>query len=44
METTPDLPALPADVWAAIAIAAMLVRVKSVCITEYQWMIEELME
>jgi len=30
------------DVWADKAISAMLERIRSVCITEYRWMIREL--
>jgi hypothetical protein len=30
------------DVWADQAIAAMLGRIRAVCITEYRWMIREL--
>jgi hypothetical protein len=28
--------------WASAGVAAMLVRVRSVCITEYQWKIDAL--
>lgn len=28
--------------WAALSVAAMLSRVRGVCITEYQWKIDEL--
>lgn len=28
--------------WAALGVAAMLARVRSVCITEYQWKIDAL--
>ena len=31
-----------ADAWATEALAAMLGRVRAVCITEYQWLIDEL--
>ena len=31
-----------ADAWATEALAAMLERVRAVCITEYQWLIDEL--
>ena len=30
------------EAWALVEVAAMLVRVRSVCITEYQWLIDEL--
>ena len=30
------------DVWADTAIAAMLERIKTVCIAEYLWLIESL--
>lgn len=30
------------EAWAAVGVAAMLARVRSVCITEYQWKIDEL--
>ena len=33
---------LQMDQWATEAIAAMLGRVRKVCITEYQWLIDEL--
>ncbi|WP_157979479.1 hypothetical protein [Rhodoferax ferrireducens] len=32
----------PLHEWAAAGVAAMLVRVRLVCITEYQWKIDEL--
>lgn len=32
----------PVHEWAAEGVAAMLARVRAVCITEYQWMIDEL--
>lgn len=44
----PDCESKPAerenmiDEWAAASVSLMLARVKSVCITEYQWMIEDL--
>lgn len=31
------------DAWADKAISAMLARVYKVCITEYQWLIDELL-
>ena len=30
------------DEWARQAVAAMLMRVRKVCIIEYQWLIDEL--
>jgi hypothetical protein len=33
---------VPVNEWAAAGVAAMLARVRSVCITEYQWLIEDL--
>jgi len=30
------------EAWADKAVAAMLERIKAVCITEYRWMIREL--
>lgn len=43
-QDTRPLPPFTPDVhaWATEALAAMLARVKSVCITEYGWMIDEL--
>ena len=43
-QDTKPLPPCAQDVhaWATEALAAMLERVKSVCITEYGWMIDEL--
>jgi len=38
-ETPPEV---SIDEWAAAGVAAMLRRVKSVCITEYTWLIDEL--
>lgn len=32
----------PVNEWAAAGVAAMLARVRSVCITEYQWKIDVL--
>lgn len=38
--------AVPEEIrlWASLGVAAMLARVRSVCITEYGWMIDELRE
>ena len=30
------------EIWATQAVAAMLVRIRGVCISEYQWLIDEL--
>lgn len=30
------------EAWAKQAVAAMLEKVRTVCITEYQWLIDEL--
>lgn len=43
-DPVPEVPVLPIEEWACAGVAAMLQRVRSVCITEYQWMIEELLE
>lgn len=38
--------AVPEEIrlWASLGVAAMLERVRNVCITELQWMIDELRE
>lgn len=37
-----ETPEVSIDEWAAAGVAAMLARVRSVCITEYEWIIDEL--
>lgn len=41
-EISAEAQATQIRLWAALGVAAMLARVRSVCITEYQWKIDVL--